>query len=68
MIRRSKIRCHSLVIFIVSSLSNVQKNNFNNFYRPKHVLSPSAESILSGVEGLRVNSVEGIPRAQKNLF
>src|SRR5262249_30841536 len=29
MIRLSKIRCHSLVIFIASSLSNVQQNNFS---------------------------------------
>ena len=28
-------------------------------YRAKHVLSPSAQSILSGIEGLRINSVEG---------
>jgi hypothetical protein len=38
MIRLSKIRCHSLVIFIVSSLSNVQQNNFSKFYRAEHVL------------------------------
>jgi hypothetical protein len=32
----------------------------------KHVLSPSAESILSGVEGLRINSVEGVAKSKGN--
>ena len=42
--------------------SNVQQNHFKKSYRAKHVVSPSAEFILSVAEGLRINSVEGTPR------
>ena len=58
--RLNKIRCHSLVIFTVSSLSNVSTEQLQQPYRAKHVLSLSAV--------LRISSVEGSPGNPKIPF
>src|SRR5262245_61568778 len=60
MMRLNKIRCHSLVIFTVSSLSNVSTEQLQQPYRAKHVLSLSAV--------LRISSVGGSPGNPKIPF